>query len=92
MKYLVTSYFVSGKGGIVFHPEHDTEVFNHYFSALRWLVKERGLAKRCGYLVSVVFNEDPSKFGREWFVEMTETSEFGRTFVQIVRINENGFH
>lgn len=92
MKYLVTSYYVSVKGGIVFLPELTTEVFDHYFSACRWLVKQRRIAKICGYLVSVVFNEEPSKFGREWFVKMTETSENGTTFFQIASINENGFH
>lgn len=92
MKYLVTKLFVGKKGGVVFNPAQDAEVFDHYFSALRWLVKERSLSIRIGYDVDIEWNKTANKLGREWLLTMTETSHYGHSTIDLSRINMNGFH
>lgn len=92
MKYLVTRYFIGRTGGLVFNPAHDAEVFDNYFSALRWLVQEKRLAKKVSYDVDIEWNHVTSKLGREWLLTMTETKYFGHVCVELSRINENGLH
>lgn len=92
MKYVITSYFIGKTGGIVFNPANDVEVFDTYFGAMRWLVKERNLSRKIDAKVIVEYNQDPSPYGREWFVEMCVIYELCKTFVTLARINENGFH
>ena len=92
MKYVITSYFIGKNGGIVFYPQTDVEVFDTYFGAMRWLVKERNLSRKVDDKVIVEYNQDPSPYGREWFVEMCEIHESSKTIVTLARINENGFH
>lgn len=92
MKYLVTSYFVGQKGGVVFFPACDVEVFDHYFSALRWLVNERRLAVGIGALVDIEWNREANKYGREWLLTMNETKPYGHVIVEISRICINGVH
>lgn len=92
MKYIITTYFIAPLGGIVFSPETNVEVFDHYVSALRWMVNERNLAKRCGYDIIIKKNDKPSLYGREWFFTMVEIHGESKTIMTIARINENGFH
>lgn len=92
MKYIVTSYFIGKNGAIVFYPQNDVEVFDTYFGAMRWLVKERNICRDCGFKTIVKYNEKPNRYGREWFVEMSEITDESRTIVTLARINENGFH
>lgn len=92
MKYIVTEVFYGSQGGIVFNPECQVEVFDHYVGALRFLVKERKLAQKLGYKVGTEWNEYPSKYGREWFVNMFERQDDYYYKYTVARINENGFH
>lgn len=92
MKYIITSYFIANNGGIVFSPENDVEVFDNYVRALRWMVRERDIAKRCEYDVIIKKNDNPSLYGREWFFTMVEIHGESKTIMTIARINENGFH
>lgn len=92
MKYIITEVYYGKHGGIVFNPALDVEIFDNYVSALRYLVHERRLAKRCEYKVSLEWNPSPQKFGREWFVSMIEGHDIGHSIFTVARINENGFH
>lgn len=92
MKYIITSYFIGKNGGIIFNPQTDVEVFDTYFGAMRWFVKERNISRKINAQTIVEYNEKPNQYGREWFVEMTEVFELSRTIVTLARINENGFH
>lgn len=92
MKYIVTEVFHGSQGGIIFHPHDHVEVFDHYVGALRYLVKEKQLALKIGYQVGIEWNEDPSMYGRKWFVNMFERTDGHYTQFTVARINENGFH
>lgn len=92
MKYIVTSMFIGHKGGHVFNPSQDVEVFDTYVGAMRWMVGERRLSRKVDNRVECRWNEDPSPYGREWFLEMTEYHDDSHTIVILARINENGFH
>lgn len=92
MKYVITTMFIGKQGGVVFDPCNDVEVFDHYFSALRWMRFERNLACNCDYQVILDWNNDRDPHGREWILEMKENHGDTHTIVRLSRINENGFH
>jgi len=93
MIYLVTSVLTKPDGRTCFNPTTDTEVFNTYFAALRWMVRERQLYRSCDYQV---WSETPtyrSNFGRETMFclcYMLPTNSVTR--LTISRINTNGYH
>lgn len=92
MKYVITSMFVDPRGGVIFNPSVDVEIFDTYVGALRWLVGERKLAKRIDSRIVCDWNIKPNQYGRERLFEMTECHGASHTIVTLARINENGFH
>lgn len=93
MMYLITSVLTKTDGRSCFNPTTDTEIFNTYFAALRWLVRERQQCRSVGYRV---WSETPtyrSNFGRETMFclcYMSPTDSMTR--LTISRINTNGYH
>lgn len=92
MKYIITEIFVSTRGGYVFDSAQGIEVFDHYVSALRWLVHERDLAKRIDLHVTYEKEGSESDHGRVSIGQLLEIGEHGITHFYLSRINENGFH
>lgn len=92
MKYVITEIFVGTTGGFVFNPANGIEVFDHYVSALRWLVKERVIALRIDLNVTYMQEHSVSEYGRIIIGHLKEVSENGITHFYLSRINENGFH
>lgn len=93
MVYLLTSVMTTVFHKTHFNPTTDTEVFDTYISALRWLVLERRQCVSAGYQV---WSETPtyrSNFGRETLFCLCYQSESGSvTRLTISRINTNGYH
>lgn len=92
MLYVITKLFISTNGGIVFDASQDVEVFNNYFSALRWLVEERQLAKQIQWKTTTKHEGDINSLGRVHLWTLTEQSDHGFTHYHLSRVNENGFH
>ena len=92
MKYLTTSIFIGKTGGHVFNPAMDSEVFDCYFSALKWVLKEIKTAKRIGWRVDLEWNEDRFFLGRQDMLHVIESSGNSFTHYYVSKINENGFH
>lgn len=92
MKYIITEIFVGTKGGFVFDSAQGIEVFDHYVSALRWLVRKRALAKRIEWRVTYEQRGSISDYGRIEIGHLEEICENGITHFFLSRVNENGFH
>lgn len=92
MKYVITESFIGKHGGVVFDPAYNVEIFDCYFTALRWVSLERNLARKCYDKIILQWNDHRSLFGRDWILEMTEVHGESHTIIKLARINENGFH
>ena len=92
MKYIITEIWVGTTGGFVFDTANGIEVFDHYVSALRWLVKERIIALRIDLHVTYEQRGSISDYGRVEIGHLKEVSECGVTHFYLSRVNENGFH
>lgn len=92
MKYIITEVFFGKRGGIVFNAAQDVEVFDHYVSALRFLVKEKRLSLKIDDKTTVEWYEERFGFGRQEMVEITEYHDGCHTVFTLAKINENGFH
>lgn len=92
MKYVITRIFVASEGGFLHDPCTDVEVFDYYFSALRWFWLKRSLAKLFDYSVSVYSPGSINDYGRVVLYEMKSITDHGTTFFYLSRINENGFY
>lgn len=92
MVYLVTTQIIFPDGRRVFNPAIDTEVYDSYISALRFLVGEYHSMVGEGYFVTRCRPAYRSHYGREMMYKL-EFSRGGRTHsYAISRINMNGFH
>ena len=92
MKYLVTSVFIGKTGGHVFNPAMDSEVFDCYFSALKWILKEIRTSKNLGWKIDLEWNEDRFCLGRQDMLHVIESTGNSFTHYYVSKINENGFH
>jgi hypothetical protein len=92
MKYLVTSLFISKTGGHVFNPAMDSEVFDCYFSALKWILKEIKVDRRLGWNVELEWNKDRFWLGRQDMLHVIVSTRLSFTHYYVSKINENGFH
>lgn len=92
MLYVITELFISSTGGIVFDAANGVGVFSNYFTALRWLVKERQLAEQIQWPTTTKHVGDINDHGRVHLWTLTERSEHGYTHYYLSRVNENGFH
>ena len=92
MFYVITELFVSSTSGVVFDAANGIEVFSNYFTALRWLVKERQLAKKIQWTTTTKHVGDIDSLGRVHLWTLTEQSDNGFTHFHLSRVNENGFH
>ena len=92
MKYIITEVFFGTRGGIVFNAANDVEVFDHYVSALRFLVMEKRLSLKIDRKVEVDWDECRFESGRQTMVELIEYHERSHTIFTLAKINENGFH
>ena len=92
MKFIITEIFTGSRGGYVFDPSQGVEVFDNYFSALRYLVKERRLCKQIKWSCEVEKVGSILEYGRQHLWTMTEQSYHGFTHYYLSRVNENGFH
>ena len=92
MLYVITELFIGTTGGVVFDASQGVEVFSNYFTALRWLVKERRLAKQIHWPATTKHVGDINSLGRVHLWTLTEQSDHGFTHYHLSRVNENGFH
>lgn len=92
MKYIITEIFFGKKGGIVFDAANGVEVFDHYVSALRYLVREKRISLKVDDKVTVRFYDDRFGLGRQEMLEMIEWHNECHTIITLSKINENGFH
>lgn len=92
MKYIITELFIGKKRGFYFDSAQGIEVFDHYVSALRWLVKERIIASRIDLNVTYEQKGSISDYGRVEIGHLKEVSDCGITHFFLSRVNENGFH
>ena len=92
MKYIITEIFSGTTGGFVFDPTNGIEVFDHYVSALRWLVRERAIARRIDWRVTYEQRNTISEYGRIEIGHLRLFREYGVTHFYLSRVNENGFH
>lgn len=93
MIYLVTCVRITKDHKTIFDPSVDTEVFNTYFAALRYLAREKVILINCGFRV---WNETPhfrSDIGRECMFHVCAETPCGFVYrYTISRINTKGFH
>lgn len=92
MKYVITRIFVDSVGGFHHDACMDVEVFDCYFSALRWFWLKRSLAKLYDYSVSIYSPGSINDYGRVVLYEMKSITDHGTTLFYLSRIYENGFH
>lgn len=92
MKYLLTEYSIYNDGRIFFDPAFNTELFDSYVGALRWLVKERQVAARCGWSTEVIIPAYRDNCGRQQMLSLVRQSSNMKVKFTISRINTNGFH
>ena len=92
MKYLVTNVYVSRTGGHVFNPAMDSEVFDCYFSALKWLYQEINVDRGIGWNVEVEFFEERFCYGRQEMVHVLVSTGHSFTHYYLSKISMNGFH
>lgn len=93
MVYLLTTFFTKPDGKSCFNPTTDTEVFNTYFAALRWLIRERRAIRCKGYHMWTDTPIKRSQYGRETLFCLCYKLPYGSvTRLTISRININGYH
>lgn len=90
MKYVITSIYYTKTGDIVFSSPDDIEVFDHFYTALRWILIERNLARKYGAEIILNWNKGRCPYGREWLLEMTENHGSSHSVITLSRINNNG--
>lgn len=92
MKYLVTCIMTDAEGHKYFDPTMDTEVFDTYWMALRYVVKEKRYVLDMG---GGYYREYPtyrSDFGRQRMLDVCINLHGNHYRYTIARININGFH
>lgn len=93
MKYvIIEESIIMSSGALTSSHQITTEVFDNYIMALKFMVKERRVAKLCEYEVKVKKIRNRSQYGRELMFEMVTKSDDVKIIQQIVRVPENGFH
>lgn len=92
MKYIITEIFINDNGRVVFDSVNGIEVFDHYVSALRWLVKERAVSLHVGWHVTYEQRGSVSEYGRIeiGLLRVFHENSFSKFYLS--RVNENGFH
>lgn len=92
MKYLVTELFIHQTGGCVFNPAQDSEVFDCYFSALKWMLEEIKVDRSLGWGVTLVWDGDRFCSGRQDMLHVIVSTGHSFHHYYVSKINENGFH
>lgn len=92
MKYVITESFIGKHGGVVFDPAYNVEIFDCYFTALRWVSSERNRCREYYHKIILRWNDHRNLFGRDWILEITKVHGKSRTIIRLARINENGYH
>lgn len=92
MKYLVTEIIFHNDGRVIFDPAFNTEIFDTYMQALRWLVFERQTAKMCGWPTEVIIPGYRDDCGRQQMISLVRRSSRMKVEFTISRINTNGYH
>ena len=91
MKYLVTDLLVTSTGGHVFNPTQDAEIFDSYFRALRYVVRELQIDKRLGWSINKYWNGHRFDEGRQEMVRVLVSTGFSFHHLQVTQITENDF-
>ena len=91
MKYLVTDLLVKSTGGHVFNPAEDAEIFDSYFRALRYVVRELQIDKKLGRSIYKFWNDNRFNDIRQEMVHVLVSTGFSFHHLQVTQITENDF-
>ena len=90
MKYLVTRLCITHYGGHVFSPAMDCEVFDYYFSALKWMLVEIKFDRRLGRRVALKWAESRFCPGRRVMLHVIVSNGNSFTHYYVAKIHNNG--
>lgn len=92
MIYLITEQTIHNDGRVYFDPAFNTEVYDSYISALRYLVCERQTARLVGWQTEVIIPGYRDDLGRQQMITLVRRSDHLKVEFTISRINLNGYH